>query len=254
MNQTSTECISVQQEHFLVSHTSRTPEIIFDDIKQNKITGLDWNETNRDVFIALVVLNLLYHGIRNSTDKSPKRSSWILTLICSFVGIVGCFTVIYNLIEKGWTTNFIYSCDRLSCFFIRFFCVFFILDLVYLSLHYPKESGWSHHIAYFLCMSCSLVYSFPMVFVVFFPLEVPTFILAVGHIWPQHRQDILFGFTFFCTRVLFHGFMLRILYDTRDISPLPVWQLAILSWCIHVGWFSKWCVSQYKRSFRKLKL
>ena len=212
---------------------------------------LSLRESFHDLTFAVVILNFGYHLLRATTDKSPKRSSWILTFLCSGIGIIGCFYTLFNFALNKWDLSTIYSTNRESRFFITFFCTFFVLDLVYLNFHYPEESGWAHHIAYFLCMVLGLLYNFPMVYVVFFPLEIPTFILSIGHIWPKYRQDILFGVIFFLTRVLFHGFMLRILYDTRYISPLPVWHLASISWLIHVFWFGKWCIS-YNKKFRKI--
>jgi hypothetical protein len=39
------------------------------------------------------------------------------------------------------------------------------------------------------------------------PLEVPTMILSLGRVFPQYRQDLAFGLSFFVFRIVYHSWL-----------------------------------------------
>merc|ERR1712146_640249 len=77
--------------------------------------------------------------------------------------------------------------------------------------------------------------------------EISSIILAGRRLFPNYlRQDMLFGFLFFATRIMFHGYLLyRIGSENVKVNIFPT-ILAI--WALHCYWFSQWCSNKLKRS------
>ena len=200
-----------------------------------------------------------------------KRLSWIMTLLSAIFASV--MTVIYavdltiypttlsmpfelkDLVDLDTYTfntpnmmKFLFGHDRLSLLSIRFFCTYMVLDTIYMYRYYYNISNavsWIHHIGYAIVMASTLFFTppCPMIFVVFFPLEISTIFLAVGNIWPYAKQDILFGVTFFMFRVVYHGALVAYLfYNFTSIPPYKSFYAigASMSWFMHCHWFVNW--------------
>ena len=139
--------------------------------------------------IAVLVLLPFYTVVREkATDKSEKRSAWILTLCCSVVSSVGCLPKVHRvLFAHTWPADGtdLYGNDHLSRFLVVFFLAYLVVDSVAMLRHYRSVGGLHHHIPYFAFMALSIAYECPGVFVLFFPLEFSTIPLAIGHIWPE---------------------------------------------------------------------
>ena len=65
--------------------------------------------------------------------------------------------------------------------------------------------------------------------------ELPTFILALGSVFPSLRSDIFFGSSFFMLRILFHSFLLY-------CCPLDSIKAVFIamSMIMQLLWFAKW--------------
>lgn len=111
--------------------------------------------------------------------------------------------------------------------------------------YYPDQiqllSGWVHHTLYLALMAWALSSHFTCGFCLFLPMEFPTWILAVGSIYPERRSDLLFGASFFATRILYHAMLLQRLLRIRD-APVPVWVPTLLAFALHCYWFALWYV------------
>ena len=193
-----------------------------------------------------------YFCIRSTTDKSEKRCAWILTLPCAVVSSIGCIPKICSSIVTGWTSEILYSNDTLSKFLVVYFLVYLFWDSIIMMFHYRTIGGLTHHIPYAIFMSLTIYFKCPSIFVLFFPLEISTIPLAIGHIWPQRRFDLLFGMSFFYFRIIYHGQMCVTLWKKRDLCPFLIWPFACLPWFVHVYWFVKWARS-YMKSIRYCK-
>jgi len=80
---------------------------------------------------------------------------------------------------------------------------------------------------------------FTLGFCLFLPLEIPTFILAVGSLYPTRRSDWLFGLTFFITRICYHLLLFLLVWEIK--SPrLPVWVVVAVTFSLHIYWFVLW--------------
>jgi hypothetical protein len=198
-----------------------------------------------------VAILVWYYTLRETTDKSEKRLSWILTLLSSIVTTFGCLPIVLKGYETDWPTEILYGNDRLSRGLVNFFVCYLIWDTIFIYKDYPSIGGIHHHLPYFLFMAVSLHYRCPGMFVVFMPMEFSSIFLSIGHIWPKFRADILFGITFFLGRVIYHFILWRRLYITRNDSPVFVWPFALLPLLIHIQWFSKWALSMWRKTKNK---
>ena len=86
------------------------------------------------------------------------------------------------------------------------------------------------------------------------PSEFPTFVMALGRLG-IYRHDILFGSSFFVTRIGIHFINLARQVATFDGKGVPR-KYEFLCWLslgLHVHWFYAWCVGQRKRMLRARK-
>jgi hypothetical protein len=81
--------------------------------------------------------------------------------------------------------------------------------------------------------------------------EFPTFLLAVGTVFPSLRTDMGFGGSFFLFRVLFHAAMMAYSYCS-GVSPL-VKGLYVVTMTMHLFWFTSWVRKYGKKSIVKSK-
>lgn len=80
--------------------------------------------------------------------------------------------------------------------------------------------------------------------------EIPTFILALGSVFPKFRSDIGFGFTFFILRICYHFyFFIYALYSGVDTLVLSLYLLTLT---MHLNWFYSWVI-KYGSGNKKAK-
>ncbi|KAI3633333.1 hypothetical protein MIR68_008280 [Amoeboaphelidium protococcarum] len=83
-------------------------------------------------------------------------------------------------------------------------------------------------------------------------MELPTLVLSLGHVWKSLRNDKIFGFTFFSTRILFHGCMIYKFYYLKLPIDGPWWLIVAGIYPLHLYWFNGW-VRQQTRLVTKVK-
>ena len=189
-----------------------------------------------------------YYSISISTDRSERSLSWILTLLSSIICSIGCIPLVYQGFENDWPIDILYSNDSISRTLVSTFCYYLIMDSVFIYYYYPTIGGYHHHIPYFIMFWISLHCECPGVFVCFMPMEVSTIYLAWGKIWPKHRQDWMFGITFFLGRIVLHSYLSWRLWLTRESSPIyGLWVCSLVPLVTHVQWFVKWCLIMQKK-------
>ena len=76
------------------------------------------------------------------------------------------------------------------------------------------------------------------VFLFFLPAELPTFLLALGTVVPKLRSDLLFGITFFLTRILFHFYLVAYAYISGAAAMII--GFGCLTGLMHLKWFHAW--------------
>lgn len=203
----------------------------------------------RDVALTLALTLVPYALLRG--DLPPKRRGWIMSnvssLTCSLVSIKHAVA----FLASGCDASTLYTADAFSDFITTFFVTYLLIDLVVGSLDYPTEvdllTGWIHHTVYIMLCSWGVLGRFTVVCSAMMPIEVPTFILARGHLFPSQRADLLFGLTFFLFRIVYFAVYATALFVHRD-PPVGIRWAAPLIMVLHLHWFYRWCLGMMKRA------
>ena len=73
---------------------------------------------------------------------------------------------------------------------------------------YPTPTQTSHHTIYTLLLTLLILpHSFSTFFTTCCILELPTFLLSIGSLYPRLRNDYVFAGTFFVLRICLHGYL-----------------------------------------------
>jgi hypothetical protein len=126
---------------------------------------------------------------------------------------------------------------------------------------YPLTT-WVHHSVYIWLMVflvtgdgyiVTLPYPYTPAFMCALVEELPTFILAIGTIFPQFRQDLAFGLTFFVTRILFHSYLIVYMFRLQPPVVITICYLNPLLLHLHwfYGWFSKYAFDKNKKVLKE---
>lgn len=229
-------------------------------------------ELQFDIILSTISLVVWYHSIELTLPvvvnedklKKQKRLSWIFSLLSAFIAVGVCIVKLDDILDHkfSWSStdlvDYVYGTDRVSQFAIRFFCVYLFIDSIYMYLFYYDVSNWiswAHHIGYLIFMTYTLYVECPMIFVAYFPIEFSSIFLASGSIWKSCRQDLVFGISFFCVRVLYHGILVMFCLRNISIIPYPSTVLgAVISWLMHIKWFFGWWKSYMKKQALSKKI
>ncbi|KAJ3342886.1 hypothetical protein HDU91_000475 [Kappamyces sp. JEL0680] len=118
-----------------------------------------------------------------------------------------------------------------------------IIDLVLGVLFYPQRvdvlTGWVHHIIYTGIILEFMRFGIPGVLGSLTVIEIPTLLLALGNINKKWRTNLLFGFCFFTTRVVYHAWVIFDSFFLLSPSSRFFWFMAI-GWPLHIHWFLNW--------------
>ncbi|KAJ3282644.1 hypothetical protein HK104_010789 [Borealophlyctis nickersoniae] len=144
--------------------------------------------------------------------------------------------------------------SQLARYLCAFFVSYLIFDLALGSVFYPKHvhplSGYFHHTLYIYMVIALLHYKVPGGFATCGILELPTSIMAVGCFNKKWRNDLLFGTTFFATRIALHAYFIADLYAAFPGRYLWVFLAGVFP--LHVMWFRGWITQQTR--LRKQRL
>lgn len=123
---------------------------------------------------------------------------------------------------------------------ILFFTSYLIMDISIGNLCYPQYmtsiSGNIHHTIYIFINYLIFKLNLQYIYILFFLEELPTVLLSIGQFNHRYRNDNLFGFVFFKTRILYHVFLLYKTYGLSNISSF----LSFLVLLLHTHWFKTW--------------
>lgn len=181
--------------------------------------------------------------------NSTKREAWVLSLLSSCVvfplSIPIAILLLQSWFEKGGNTAalFFMSSSRFAEFLCIFFYCFLFLDVLIGVIFYRDQfnilTGWLHHFIYACLTANALCWKYTNGIMSAFLEELPTIILASGHIFPAARANIVFGITFFCTRVVYH--VLLIVFGLSYVRIYSFcWIFGIIALALHVWWLIRW--------------
>ena len=183
-------------------------------------------------------------------DSELKARAWLLSLPAAFLlSINGVFQLLSTIEKSGgdWklATYAIYDdADARSRRAVCFFLPFLMCDLIIGVIDYRSKvdllSGYVHHAIYITLYACSLFCGNTGMLTLYGIIELPTFFLAAGFVFPPLRHDLLQNVFFFLTRILFFGvifvgiFLDPVAYAAYYPGGLAVYTLSMLA---HLMWF-----------------
>ncbi len=221
----------------------------------------EYTLTEKHIKSAVVVFSfaLLVIGfLANKYVKEQKRLAWIISLVNS--GVTTMIGIVYLSVKaseyKALFTfdspqrELYHGIDNISALTCIWFAVANVFDLGFGLLFYRKYLGlitaYIHHTVFIWMMVAATtgnggfltVAPFAAAFTSMLIEELPTFLLALGSVFPSLRTDLGFGLTFFALRILLHVYyMVFGIYSRID---KPVICLYALTLVMHLNWFYAW--------------
>jgi hypothetical protein len=199
-------------------------------------------------FLLIAYLSILIL----TSIQTRKQRAWVLSLVASSVLVIGSLPSVYEFLVTygGDISQLPTQLSDIDIGVCLFFAAFLVVDLVIGLVHYHDEiyllSGWVHHIGYFVLITHLIHHKLTTTFCLLAMMEIPTFLLALGHISPSLRSDLLFGIVFFTTRLAFHAYMIKELWARFPVEGPWTGILAGI-YPLHLYWFYAWTRSYSKR-------
>ncbi|KAI9248918.1 hypothetical protein BY458DRAFT_590553 [Sporodiniella umbellata] len=169
--------------------------------------------------------------------RTEKETAHVLSLMASFVMTCLSLPMVYRLFQSGFAQVAIHQTWTTQA--TLFFMTYAAMDLIVGVVMYPKRigflTGWVHHLVYIALLSYVIRIGLCSVFVLMCLLEGPTFLLSLGSIRANLRNDFLFASAFLSTRIFFHAFV--IYKSWRWVALGAPTLLQIPFFALHCYWF-----------------
>lgn len=217
--------------------------------------------------VCLSLANLLFYSSIGLTYfyKEPKRLGWFISAVNSLTMLVhGTIYLVYHILHSGHyfgvlpEKDWIQAVDNYSAYVCIWFGLANAWDLVFGLLFYPEVldplTAYLHHTIFiwisFAAFTGNGIFTsvepFSSGLLLLAVEELPTFILALGCVFPQCRHDVGFGISFFLLRIVYH--LTLFLQAIRLHCSETVIVLFTLSFILHAYWFHNW-LQKYGKSF-----
>ncbi|KDQ51847.1 hypothetical protein JAAARDRAFT_198723 [Jaapia argillacea MUCL 33604] len=231
----------------------------------NLMTLLHFDELFRMVYTSRVFIPsllgfiTLYHLLA-PLYSSPKQLSWILSTISSAAMTLASLPFVWDYLLSGGDVGSVRTFPALAYSATRFFQAYLVSDMTIGGIYYRDQvgllTGWVHHSVYILVVELALRRSWAHIFCFCASMELPTFVLALGSLYPVLRNNILFGVTFFMTRIFLHLILIisYALPKNRHATGGSVVPAVILTMVfpMHALWF-KGCVNGFIKRHKMRK-
>ncbi|KAI8853262.1 hypothetical protein BC829DRAFT_24391 [Chytridium lagenaria] len=202
--------------------------------------------------VGLIINTLVYFVCVRFFPKkfdTEQKKAWILTFLSSSIMTAACipFVVDYAMNSGNISTILLLNSPLaviFSTFFISYLWADCFIGFICYRSSFNLVTGWIHHILYTFLVGFAIVFLLPGAFMIAALLELPTIFLSVGHIWKFLRSDLLFGLTFFLTRICFHGYLTYTLHTSWP--NLFYWIFGVIVYPLHLYWFTNFIRQQIR--------
>ena len=198
--------------------------------------------------------------------KEKRKMAWIISMVNGFVLTLsaGAYFVVKfpSFMENGRAAfHYVDNVSVLICAWLglaNFFDLAF--GLIFYRAYLDPLTAYVHHTTYLWITYTAITGNggfakferFTGGIAVLLIEELPTFLLALGSVFPSMRTDIGFGVTFFSLRILFHGGML--VHSIRSgVSTLAA-TLFCATMTMHAFWFYSWASKYGAKLLKNNKL
>ena len=208
--------------------------------------------------VSTVILMLVGYIGMAILKEDRRKLCWVVSLCNSLVLLI--VGTVYILVKVPTIEGFFWFGDRgrsvfhsidnvsvIACIWFTMANLFdLIFGLIYYRQHLDPLTAYVHHTVYVWILITSMTGNggfarfapFASGFVYMFIEELPTFLLALGAVFPSFRTDIGFGVTFFWLRLVYHFYMLAYSVYLRTDAIIPF--LYVLTLALHVYWYYNW--------------
>ena len=224
----------------------------------------EYNLTPDQIGMAIGYFTLILVVIGNASaallTQNRRKMGWIISLVNSFVLLsVG---IVYLIVKVPTFDKFFaygnngravfHSLDNVSVLVCIWFALANFFDLVFGLIFYRRYldplTAYVHHTVYIWILITGITGNggfarftpFAAGPVYMFIEELPTFLLALGAVFPSLRTDIGFGATFLLLRLLYHAYMMTYSIFLQVDPIIPA--MYGLTMVLHVFWFYTWCI------------
>lgn len=236
---------------------------------------VEYTLTEGEVQLAVVLFSLIWICIGTCSayflSNQKRRLGWVISLVNSFVLMV--IGVMYLIVKVPTFQNFFWfgdngrvvfhALDNVSVLVSIWFALANFFDIVFGLLFYREHldplTAYVHHAVYIWILLTGMTGNggfahftpFAAGPVYMFIEEVPTFMLALGAVFPAWRTDIGFGATFLLLRLVYHAYMLCYSVYLGVDAVIPT--MYVLTMMLHVFWFHTWVRKYGVKLFMKKK-
>lgn len=236
----------------------------------------EFNITPDDAIQATVVFSLLYIGVfvigMVSFGKDKKKLAWTISLLSSSSMTVAgaiylaaqaqAFPGFFSFADNP--RELFHAVDTFSGYCCLWFAIANILDFVLGFIFYRNYldplTALIHHPVFIWMMWASTsgrawlgdgapkVEIFARAFMLAPIEELPTFLLALGSVFPACRTDLGFGLTFFLLRICYHAYILA--YTIKLKASWVAIILYVMTLTLHLFWFKSWVTKYAKKALQ----
>lgn len=240
------------------------------DQKHFEVLDLTMDDVIQAFFVfSLLILGVFVLGLIKFQGERRKLS-WVISLLgSSSMTLLGTYYIL-NLLPRyeGIFTygenigiDVFHAVDNYAAYACIWFALINLYDLTLGLIFYRKYldplTAMVHHPVFIWIMYSSTTgkvfhlegLPYARTFMLMTVEELPTFLLALGSVFPQFRTDIGFGLTFFLLRLAYHVYFFSLAF-TKGAS-VTVKVLLALTLTLHAFWFKNWIVKYGKKFFDK---
>ena len=182
---------------------------------------------------------------------TSKQQAYYLSTLNS---IIISFLSTYLNFHFIYSNNLTISLDWISILTVSYFTSYLLCDLIlgviFYNQHIGVLTGYVHHTLYIFINIYSIYTENTFIYALYLISEIPTILLCVGNLNKSLRTNYLFGFVFFLFRIVYHSFLISLLYQSDTIFPMikylnieyrsTITFLATSILGLHFYWFFKW--------------
>jgi hypothetical protein len=192
-----------------------------------------------------------------SSHSTPKTTSWVITTCASCLMTLASLPFLYSYLCAGGQVHLIPLYRHLSEIVCKTFQGYLVCDLAVGTAFYPALidpfTGWGHHIAYTFIIDFTVRRGWSHIFCLCLSMELPTFLLGLGILYPKLRSDSLFAATFLLTRIALHLALIFTLSLNPYNGTIMPSVLMTSVFPFHAMWFTN-CIKGMIRRRRSRKL
>ncbi|KAJ3341681.1 hypothetical protein HDU93_004315 [Gonapodya sp. JEL0774] len=180
-----------------------------------------------------------------------RKTSWILTTLSSAVMTMAGLLGFFGWALHGWDMARwpLIGTTRISLWIAIYFLTYMWCDIAIGLVYYRSQitflAGYVHHTLFTLIFLFAIYHGLVACILPFCLLELPTLVMALGQLDKRYRRDLVFGGTYFGTRVAMHAALCASIAGELEVG-IMVWPLPSIVLPLHIYWFHKWVKQQQR--------